>query len=158
MWEAFFGFKKTPFPDNPDSKQLFASQAWNQLKTRLQFLVDYHGAGLLTGEVGSRGVLWTRRRKWPAAQLLAALPAERLQLGSLRCSAVRCRRPGRNQDPQAPRNRDDAGRVLVPIDLHNEAHSLVEGRKSNSRASAAPHKISSSIPSPIQKPILRVVA
>src|SRR5262249_22843410 len=53
MWEAFFGFKKTPFPDNPDSKQLFASQAWNQLKSRLQFLVDYHGAGLLTGEVGS---------------------------------------------------------------------------------------------------------
>src|SRR5215831_10623529 len=53
MWEAFFGFKKPPFPDNPDSKQLFASQAWNQLKARLQFLVDYHGAGLLTGEVGS---------------------------------------------------------------------------------------------------------
>ena len=53
MWETFFGFKKTPFPDNPDSKQLFASQAWNQLKPRLQFLVDYHGAGLLTGEVGS---------------------------------------------------------------------------------------------------------
>ena len=53
MWEAFFGFKKTPFPDNPDGKQLFASQAWNQLKARLQFLLDYHGAGLLTGEVGS---------------------------------------------------------------------------------------------------------
>src|SRR5499427_6057104 len=53
MWEAFFGFKKIPFPDNPDGKQLFTSQAWNQLKSRLQFLVDYHGAGLLTGEVGS---------------------------------------------------------------------------------------------------------
>ena len=53
MWEAFFGFKKIPFADNPDAKQLFASQAWNQLKSRLQFLVDYHGAGLLTGEVGS---------------------------------------------------------------------------------------------------------
>jgi len=53
MWEAFFGFKKTPFPDSPDAKQLFASQAWNQLKSRLQFLIDYHGAGLLTGEVGS---------------------------------------------------------------------------------------------------------
>jgi hypothetical protein len=37
MWEAFFGFKKTPFPDNPDVKQLFASQAWNQVKTRLSF-------------------------------------------------------------------------------------------------------------------------
>ena len=53
MWEAFFGFKKTPFPDNPDAKQLFASQAWNQVKTRLDFLAAHHGVGLLTGEVGS---------------------------------------------------------------------------------------------------------
>src|SRR5246127_48082 len=53
MWEAFFGFMKTPFPDNPDGKQLFASQAWNQVKARLQFLVEHHAVGLLTGEVGS---------------------------------------------------------------------------------------------------------
>jgi general secretion pathway protein A len=53
MWEAYFGFKKTPFSDCPDAKQLFASQAWNQVKARLQFLVDHHGAGLLTGEVGA---------------------------------------------------------------------------------------------------------
>src|SRR6059036_4303000 len=53
MVEAFFGFKKTPFTDSPDAKQLFASQAWNQVKARLQFLVEHHGAGLLTGEVGS---------------------------------------------------------------------------------------------------------
>jgi type II secretory pathway predicted ATPase ExeA len=53
MWEAFFGFKKTPFSDNPDAKQLFASQAWNQVKARLQFLLDHHAVGLLTGEVGS---------------------------------------------------------------------------------------------------------
>src|SRR5499425_461818 len=53
MVEAFFGFKKTPFSDSPDAKQLFASQAWNQVKSRLQFLVDHHGAGLLTGEVGA---------------------------------------------------------------------------------------------------------
>jgi general secretion pathway protein A len=53
MVEAFFGFKKTPFGDNPDPKQLFPSQAWNQVKTRLQFLVEHHGAGLITGEVGS---------------------------------------------------------------------------------------------------------
>jgi type II secretory pathway predicted ATPase ExeA len=53
MVETFFGFKKTPFGDNPDAKQLFASQAWNQVKARLQFLVEHHGAGLLTGEVGS---------------------------------------------------------------------------------------------------------
>jgi general secretion pathway protein A len=51
--EAFFGFKKTPFCDSPDLKQLFPSQAWNQAKARLQFLADHHGAGLLTGEVGA---------------------------------------------------------------------------------------------------------
>src|SRR5256886_7816166 len=53
MVETFFGFKKTPFGDNPDPKQLFSSQSWNQAKARLQSLVDHHGAGLLTGEVGS---------------------------------------------------------------------------------------------------------
>ena len=51
MMEAFFGFKKTPFSDSPDAKQLFASQAWTQVKARLQFLVEHHGTGLLTGEV-----------------------------------------------------------------------------------------------------------
>ena len=53
MWESFFGFKKPPFSDSPDVKQLFASQAWNQLKTRFEFLAQHHGAGLLTGEVGA---------------------------------------------------------------------------------------------------------
>ena len=32
---------------------LFPSQAWSQVKPRLQFLIDHHGAGLLTGEVGA---------------------------------------------------------------------------------------------------------
>ena len=53
MVETFFGFKKPPFGDSPDAKQLFASQSWTQVKARLQFLVDHHGAGLLTGEVGA---------------------------------------------------------------------------------------------------------
>jgi type II secretory pathway predicted ATPase ExeA len=53
MFEAFFGFKKTPFGDCPDAKQLYSSQASNQVKARLQFLVDHHGVGLLTGEVGA---------------------------------------------------------------------------------------------------------
>ena len=43
MWESFFGFKKTPFSDSPDGKQLFASQAWNQVKTRLEFLAQEMG-------------------------------------------------------------------------------------------------------------------
>jgi type II secretory pathway predicted ATPase ExeA len=53
MVEAFFGFKKTPFCDNPDAKQLYASQPWTQVKARLQFLLEHQGAGLLTGEVGA---------------------------------------------------------------------------------------------------------
>ncbi|MFQ5968642.1 MAG: ExeA family protein [Acidimicrobiia bacterium] len=53
MFEAYFGFKKNPFPLDPDPKQLFASQGWSQLQTRLQFLVEHRAVGLLTGEVGS---------------------------------------------------------------------------------------------------------
>lgn len=53
MMQAFFGFKKTPFGDSPDAKQLFPSETWNQVKARLQFLVEHHGTGLLTGEVGA---------------------------------------------------------------------------------------------------------
>jgi general secretion pathway protein A len=68
MVEAFFGFKKTPFSDSPDIKQLFASQAWNQVKARLQFLVDHHGTGLLTGE-------WAPvNRPPPAPSLPASIP------------------------------------------------------------------------------------
>ena len=53
MFESFFGFKKTPFSDNPDGKQIFASEGWRQVKTRLEFLTQHPGAGLLTGEVGA---------------------------------------------------------------------------------------------------------
>ena len=53
MWESYFGFKKTPFSDCPDAKHLFASAAWQQVKTRLEFLSQNHGVGLLTGEVGA---------------------------------------------------------------------------------------------------------
>jgi type II secretory pathway predicted ATPase ExeA len=53
MWESFFGFKKTPFSDSPDAKQLFTSTAWRQVNARLEFLAQHHGVGLLTGEVGA---------------------------------------------------------------------------------------------------------
>jgi type II secretory pathway predicted ATPase ExeA len=53
MWESFFGFKKTPFSDSPDAKQLFTSAAWLQAKARLDFLLQHPGVGLLTGEVGA---------------------------------------------------------------------------------------------------------
>ena len=32
MWESYFGFKKIPFSDSPDAKQLFASAAWQQVR------------------------------------------------------------------------------------------------------------------------------
>src|SRR2546422_15804 len=53
MFESFLGFKKTPFCDNPDGKQLFSSEGWRQVQTRLEFLTQHPGAGLLTGEVGA---------------------------------------------------------------------------------------------------------
>ena len=53
MWESYFGFKKTPFGESPDAKQLFASAVWQQVKSRLDFLIAHPGAGLLTGEVGA---------------------------------------------------------------------------------------------------------
>ena len=42
MWESYFGFKKTPFGDSPDAKQLFPSAAWGEVKTRLEFLAQHH--------------------------------------------------------------------------------------------------------------------
>ena len=53
MFETFFGFKKTPFADSPDAKQLFASAGWQQVKNRLELLARHPGVGLLTGEVGA---------------------------------------------------------------------------------------------------------
>jgi type II secretory pathway predicted ATPase ExeA len=73
MWETFFGFKKTPFADNPDAKQLFASQAWQQVKTRLEFLAQHRGVGLLTGEVGSG-------KSTAARAFTSALPANQYKI------------------------------------------------------------------------------
>jgi general secretion pathway protein A len=53
MMETFYGFKKMPFSDSPDSKQVFPSPSWTQVRARLQFLLEHHGVGLLTGEVGA---------------------------------------------------------------------------------------------------------
>jgi type II secretory pathway predicted ATPase ExeA len=53
MWESFFGFKKTPFSDRPEGKQLFASAGWRQVNACLDFLATHHGVALLTGEVGA---------------------------------------------------------------------------------------------------------
>ena len=53
MFETFFGFKKQPFSQNPDAQQLYESRNWNQMRARLQFIVDHRGVGLITGEVGA---------------------------------------------------------------------------------------------------------
>jgi general secretion pathway protein A len=52
-FESYFGFKKPPFSDSPDSKQFFDSHASRQVNQRLAFLIEYRGAALLTGEVGA---------------------------------------------------------------------------------------------------------
>lgn len=61
MFEAYFGFKKNPFPLDPDPKQLFASKGWTELETRLHFVVENRAVGLLTGEVGSGKSTATRK-------------------------------------------------------------------------------------------------
>jgi general secretion pathway protein A len=53
MFETFFGFKKQPFSQNPDAHQLYESRNWSQVQARLHFIVDHHGVGLVTGEVGA---------------------------------------------------------------------------------------------------------
>src|ERR1035437_8844178 len=37
----------------PRRQTTVRSQAWNQVKTRLEFLAQHHGVGLVTGEVGA---------------------------------------------------------------------------------------------------------
>jgi len=64
MFETYFGFKKVPFSDEPDPKQLFEHAGWKQVQARLKFLIDHRGAGLLTGEVGSGKS--TAARNWLA--------------------------------------------------------------------------------------------
>src|SRR5713101_6899652 len=64
MFETYFGFKKAPFSDEPDPKQLFEYAGWKQVQARLKFLIDHRGAGLLTGEVGSGKS--TAARNWLA--------------------------------------------------------------------------------------------
>jgi len=52
MWESFFGFKKTPF-STTGRQAIVRIAAWQQVKTRLEFLTRHPGVGLLTGEVGA---------------------------------------------------------------------------------------------------------
>ena len=48
MWQTYFGFKKEPFSDHPDSRQVFDSEGRRQVGRRLEFLAANRGVGLLT--------------------------------------------------------------------------------------------------------------
>jgi general secretion pathway protein A len=48
-----FRFQENALFRQPRQQQLFTSEAWNQVKTRLEFLANHHGVGWLTGEVGA---------------------------------------------------------------------------------------------------------
>src|SRR5438552_6989548 len=81
MFETFFGFKKVPFGDEPDAKQLFEHAGWKQVQARLKFLIDHLGAGLLTVEVGSG-------KSTPPRTCLPGLNRNRFKVVTLTCSSV----------------------------------------------------------------------
>jgi len=53
MYRKHFGLTQNPFAKNHQPDQLFASSASTELETRLHYLLQLCGIGLLTGEAGS---------------------------------------------------------------------------------------------------------
>lgn len=53
MYTPFFGFTRLPFDHKPGPDQLFHAPSLDELHSRLTYLVDTRGIGLLTGEPGS---------------------------------------------------------------------------------------------------------
>jgi type II secretory pathway predicted ATPase ExeA len=53
MYTSFYGFTRLPFDHNLTADQLFRAPALDELHSRLGFLVETRGIGLLTGEPGS---------------------------------------------------------------------------------------------------------
>lgn len=53
MYRSYFGFQKAPFERDVPTEQLFASPGLDELHTRLRYIVDKRGIGVLTGEPGS---------------------------------------------------------------------------------------------------------
>ena len=64
MFEQFFGFTKTPFGRDLETKELFSTQGHQELISRLRYVAERRQFGLFTGEVGSG--------KSTAARVLAA--------------------------------------------------------------------------------------
>jgi len=53
MFEQFFGFSRTPFGRDLETKELFATQGHQELVSRLHYVAEHRKFGLITGEVGS---------------------------------------------------------------------------------------------------------
>jgi len=56
-----FGMTKDPFDRDIDSAELFQFAGLKELEARLNYLIDKHGMGLVTGEVGSGKTTAVRR-------------------------------------------------------------------------------------------------
>lgn len=53
MYKTYFGMNAEPFPKNIPPQELFVSAQFEELSTRLEYLLKNKGIGLVTGEVGS---------------------------------------------------------------------------------------------------------
>lgn len=53
MFEQFFGFVKTPFGRDLETREIFTTQGHQELLSRLRYVAERRQFGLFTGEVGS---------------------------------------------------------------------------------------------------------
>jgi general secretion pathway protein A len=53
MYRAWFGMSADPFSRDIPPDKLFVSSQFEELATRLDYLIKQKGIGLLTGEAGS---------------------------------------------------------------------------------------------------------
>ena len=53
MFEAFFGFEKTPFQRDLPVASLFTTPAHEEMVSRLKYTVEKRCFSMMTGEVGS---------------------------------------------------------------------------------------------------------
>ncbi len=50
--ETFYGMRRMPFGSEPGSAPLFHSPAWDEVVSRLQYVIDHAGWAVVTGECG----------------------------------------------------------------------------------------------------------
>lgn len=61
MYRKHFGLNRHPFSNEIDGDDLFPSRSMTELETRLKYLFELRGVGLVTGESGSGKTTVTRR-------------------------------------------------------------------------------------------------